>query len=256
VGDVLTELERQGLDDNTFVVFMSDNGRPFPRCKTTLTLDGVRTPFIVRYPPLVDPGTMCDSVLSVIDLAPTVLNMAGLPLGESFQGIDFTPLLKNPLSSTRQYAYSEHNWHDYRAYERAVHSKTHTYIRNWLPDLPRTPPADAVTSMTFKAMLELKAAGQLPPYQDQCFLTPRPAEELFDSRADPHSLLNLAGTPNHKETLEQMQYLMDIWRDEYQDDPAEDLTPDGFDRTSGKRLPNNLKNGQIQKNKNKGKAKS
>lgn len=251
VGDVLTELKREGLDDNTFVLFMSDNGRPFPRCKTTLTMDGVRTPFIVKYPPLVDPGNTCDSLVSVIDIAPTILQLAGLQPGDRFQGLSFKKLLTNPFTSIRQYAYSEHNWHDYRAYERAVHTKTHTYIRNWLPELARTPPADAVTSMTYHAMLELEAGHMLSPYQRDCFVKPRAAEELYDSKADPHSLMNLAGTRNHAITLEQMQYLLDIWREDFQDIEPVDLTPDGFDRTTGKRLANNLKNGQIQQSKKK-----
>ncbi|GIS62060.1 MAG: hypothetical protein CM1200mP2_42850 [Planctomycetaceae bacterium] len=62
IGRVLAELDDQGVADNTMVVFLSDNGRPFPRCKTTLYDSGIKTPLLVRFPGVVAPGSTCRSM--------------------------------------------------------------------------------------------------------------------------------------------------------------------------------------------------
>src|SRR5205823_12968494 len=77
VGDTLAELDRQGETANTVVVFISDNGRPFPRCKTTVYDSGIRTPLLVRWPGRVKPGGVCTQLVSSVDLAPTFLVLAG-----------------------------------------------------------------------------------------------------------------------------------------------------------------------------------
>jgi N-sulfoglucosamine sulfohydrolase len=234
IGAVLAEVEAQGVARDTFVLFLSDNGRPFPRCKTTLYDDGIRTPFIIRWPARVKAGSRCERVVSSVDIAPTVIELAGIKSQPSFQGRSFAPLLADPSKSTREHAFAEHNWHDYRAYERAVRSDRFTYIRNWLPELTGNPPADAVRSPTFQEMRQLRDAGKLPPEQRRIFETPRPAEELYDTRSDPHSLKNLAEDPGHKRALERMRRAMDEWRKETGDSfDREKLTPDRFDRESG-----------------------
>jgi len=79
VGLVVEELRRQGVLDGTCIMFMADNGRPFPRCKTQLYDNGIKAPFVVRWPDgFVKPGSVCNSLASVIDIAPTVLDLAGL----------------------------------------------------------------------------------------------------------------------------------------------------------------------------------
>lgn len=237
VGKVDVELERQGIAEDTFVLFISDNGRPFPRCKTTLYDSGIKTPFIVRWPGKVKAGSECHSLVSVVDIAPTILSLAGINLAPTFQGTSFAPLLTHPEASIRDYAYTEHNWHDYQAHERGVRSQRYLYIRNAFPELPGTPPADAVRSPTYRKMQELHARGELIPVQASCFIAPRPAEELYDTVQDPYSLLNLAGDPEYAQVLAEMQEAHRIWAMETADKVPEQPTPDGFDRHTGKRLP-------------------
>ena len=86
VGEVLAELDRQGVAGDTLVLFLSDNGRPFPRCKTTLYDSGIRTPLIVRWPGHIEPGSRCGSLVSTIDIAPTVLRLAGHRAGAELPG--------------------------------------------------------------------------------------------------------------------------------------------------------------------------
>tara|TARA_R110002049_G_scaffold27321_2_gene94216 strand:+ start:410569 stop:411993 length:1425 start_codon:yes stop_codon:yes gene_type:complete len=241
IGEVLEELDRQNVADNTFVLVISDNGRPFPHCKTRVSVPGVRTPFVVRFPKGVrNAGTEIKQTVSTIDIAPTVLELAGLEPLASFQGHSFAPVLAGARIRVRPYAFAEHNWHDYRAFERGAHDTQYCYIRNWLTETPGTPPADAVRSPTFAVMKRLHDEGKLTAEQRECFETPRPAEFLYDVDADPNCLNNLAADPKHADVLRRMRIALDQWRHETDDVfPGEDqLTPDGFDRTTGDRTIN------------------
>jgi arylsulfatase A-like enzyme len=122
LGDVMEELKRQGVDDNTLVIYMTDNGRPFPRCKTRLYDSGVKTPFIVRWPSKSGKGRT-DALISSIDIAPTFCELADAPVPETFQGYSFAPVLNDLAARTRSYIAAEHNWHDYQAHERSVRTE-------------------------------------------------------------------------------------------------------------------------------------
>jgi arylsulfatase A-like enzyme len=237
IGEVLAELDKQGVADNTFVLFMADNGRPFPRCKTTLYDSGIRTPFVLRYPPLVKPNTTGSELISSVDLAPTVLDLGGLKPTPAMQGLSFAPLLRGtPGATRRDHIVAEHNWHDYQAHERAVRTSRYLYIWNAFPQLTGSPPADAVRSPTYKEMQKLEAAGKLPDGQRSCFLKPRPAEELYDVQADPNCLRNLAGDANQSAVLKQLRGELETWRKLTDDRVPATPTPDKFDRQTGEAL--------------------
>ncbi|HEV7279651.1 MAG TPA: sulfatase [Pirellulaceae bacterium] len=240
-GEVLDELRRQGVYENTFVLFMADNGRPFPRCKTTLYDSGVQTPFVVSFPPLTGDGSVNRQLVSSVDLAPTIAELAGLPAQPTFQGRSLTPTLKDAKTGVRDYVFAEHNWHDYRAFERSVRDDRWLYIADAAPHLTGSPPADAVRSPTFEAMVELEQKGDLPEPQRGCFVAPRPAEGLYDVVADPHQLTNLASDPAHAETLEKLRGVQQAWARETGDTPIDqvspdELTADKFDRLTGEPL--------------------
>jgi N-sulfoglucosamine sulfohydrolase len=241
VGEVLAELDRQGVAGDTLVLFLSDNGRPFPRCKTTLYDSGIRTPFLVRWPGHVRPGSHCGSLVSTIDIAPTVLRLVGIEPGPTFQGKDLSPMLRDPTANVREMIFAERNWHDYAAHGRAARSERFKYIRNDDNKSPLTPPADAVRSPSFRAMRRLRDAGELTPAQRACFVTPRPAEELYDLEADPHELHNLAGDPRFAEVLGGMRRALSAWGRETGDVVPEKLSPDEFDRETGDPLPHRLR---------------
>lgn len=233
VGKVREELEAQGVWDNTVVIFLSDNGRPFPRCKTTVFDSGVRTPLIIRLPRNLHAGAVCKALVSSIDLAPTLTAMAGVDPLPTFQGVSMLPLLDNPQAKIRDYVFSEHNWHDYRAFERSVRTERYLLIRNWVTDVPRTPPADAVRSPTFQAMRRLRDAGQLTPEQMQCFVLPTSEIELYDTQVDFHNLHNLADKPEMREIGDKLQTVLSEWMQRTNDAVPPQLTPDRFDRETG-----------------------
>ncbi|HND56137.1 MAG TPA: sulfatase, partial [Pirellulaceae bacterium] len=211
VGRLLDELDRQKLAQNTVVMFLSDNGRPFPRCKTTLYDSGIQTPLIVRWPAQIKAGGRTRSLVGSIDIGPTLLELAGISAPPSFQGKSFAPTLREPAKSVRDLLFAEKNWHDFDDHARSATDGRFKYIRHAFTDRPLTPPADAVRSVSFQELRRLRDAGMLTDEQRICFRTPRPGEELFDLSADPHELRNLAADPAHATTLTRLRAALDEW---------------------------------------------
>jgi arylsulfatase A-like enzyme len=102
LGDILANLRRHGIEDNTIVVFMSDNGAPsqVPRNlplrghKLTPYEGGIRVPMIVKWPSVVEAGSTCNAYLIIEDLFPTILEMAGIPFDQEIDGESIVPMLK------------------------------------------------------------------------------------------------------------------------------------------------------------------
>jgi arylsulfatase A-like enzyme len=212
VGGALAAIDREGAAARTLVMFLSDNGRPFPRCKPTVYDSGVRTPLIVRWPGRVAPGSTCRSLVSAVDIAPTFLAAAGVRPPASMQGRSLLALFSDPSASIRDEVYAERNWHDHPARDRMVRTLRYKYIRNFYPDLPATPPEDVRRSPTWRAMEILFARGALPPEQANSLVAPRPQEELYDLEADRDELLNLAGDPSRAQVLRDMRRLLETWQ--------------------------------------------
>ncbi|MFT5130873.1 MAG: N-sulfoglucosamine sulfohydrolase [Rhodothermales bacterium] len=233
LGRVMDELEKQGVADNTLLLFISDNGRPFPRDKVTLYDSGIKTPFYLRWPAKVQKGSKTSSLISSIDIAPTLLDVAGVTPQRSFVGKSFLPILQNPAATTRSYAFAEKHWHDYDDQIRAVTNGRFKYLRNYYTEFPNTPSADGVRSPVFQKMLELKKAGTLPSHQMGFFTHPRPAEELYDCEADQYELKNLADDPAHAGVLATMRAQLADWRARTGDKLPTKRTLDEFDRLTG-----------------------
>jgi arylsulfatase A-like enzyme len=238
VGQVVNELERQGLLSNTLLLVMADNGRPFPRAKTRLHDCGMKTYLVAHWPAgIARPGTPAGGLVSAIDIAPTVLGLAGVKAPETMQGVSFAPLLADPAAVVRRCAFSEHNWHDYEAHGRSVRSEGYLYIRNRRPQFAWQGPADSVASPSHQSLRARRDAGALTPAQADVFLAPRPAEELYLTADDPEQLRNLSGDPKHAAAHARLAALLDTWTEATGDSAPAELSADSFDRETGKRLP-------------------
>lgn len=235
IGQVVAELEQQGVLENTLILVMADNGAPFPRAKTRLHDTGMRTPFVVHWPAgIKQAGTPSSNLVSSIDIAPTVLGLAGLPVAPTMQGVSFAPMLTDPVAVVRRHAFSEHNWHDYESHGRSVRSEGFLYLRNHRPQFAWQGPADSVASPSHQQLRTLRDAGKLTPEQADVFLAPRPTEELYRIDADPNQMQNLASDPNYSATKAKLSKLLDEWSDATHDSIPADLTKDQFDRETGK----------------------
>lgn len=237
VGRILEALERQGELDRTCVVYLSDNGMPFPRAKTTLYDSGIRTPLLVRYPAVARPGGVRDGLVSAVDLAPTILELAGVA-PDSMEGRSFVPMLRSAEAPGRPAVFAEANWHDYAQFSRAVRTERFLLVRHYYWDKPLWNSVDSIHSPTWSALLELERAGRLTPAQRFLFVEPRPFEELYDLREDPASLVNVADDPRYREDLYRLRTLLDNWRVETGDVMPAVRRPDGWTR-EGVPLPHN-----------------
>lgn len=236
VGATMNALKEARLLDNTLVLILADNGRPFPRAKTRLHDSGMKTALIAHWPARIKHAGTCDSLVSSIDLTPTLLAAAGAPPLPSAQGVSLLPTFDDPATVVRRHAFSEHNWHDYEAHGRSVRSEGYLYIRNQRPQTAWQGPADSVASPSHQSLLALRAAGKLSPPQQDVFLAPRPTEELFLTAKDPLQLDNLASNPAHADARQRFAKLLDQWIEETGDAAPDDLSPDGYSRETGKPL--------------------
>lgn len=235
VGQALRVLEEQKILDDTVILVLTDNGRAFPKAKTRVNVPGVKSPLIVRYPRLVARRSVTPALVSAVDLAPTLLELAGAPALRQTDGVSFLPILREPTRRIRPFAFAEHNWHTYQAYERAAITEDFVYIRNWLPELPGTPPGEVVPVPSYQAMTRLFEAGRLAPEFSDTFISPRPAEELYAIGADPSCMRNLAADPANQATRAGLRRELDAWQERTSDRfPGKDkLKPDEADRRTG-----------------------
>ncbi len=234
MGKLRAELERQGIADNTYVIYCADNGRPLPRAKTRLYDSGIKTPLLIAGPGV--EKTVCDSIVSSIDFSATILDLAGVEKIPTIQGVSFAKLLSDPSAKIRDYAFAEHNWHVFQAHERMVRFGDWLYIKNAFPELQNLCMEGDPTFPAGEELWEYEAAGKLKPEQRDIFLKPRPAEELYRVSKDPHQIANLAANPENSPVLEEARALLERWTTETGDSIPEDITNDRQD-AYGKKNP-------------------
>jgi len=235
VGRVVAELKRQGVFDNTLIWYISDNGRPLPRCKTRLYDSGIKTPMIVSWPKQIKPA-VTNSFASAIDIAATCLDVAGLDRNSSIQGVSLLRVFKDPLATMRDVAFAEHNWHVYRNHERMVRFGDYLYIRNNFPEQANLC-MEAFLGGAGESLLAAHRAGTLKPAQRMVFRRPCPPEELFHVPSDPHQFNNLVKIPDHAKALATARRLLAEWTRATGDDVPDNPTPDREARPGGKRPP-------------------
>lgn len=241
IGTILAELDRRGRTDDTLVVFFSDNGMPFPRAKGTLYDSGIGTPLIFKWPGRVEPGTVHEGLASVIDLAPTFLDIAGLPVPADMQGRSMVPVLSNPARPGHDAVFSERNWHNCDEHMRSIRTHKYKLIRNAYTDLPHGNPSDVSSCPSWDALQELKAQGALSPAQATLFQFPRPEVELFDVQSDPDELVNLASQPEYAEIVAELSGRLDDWIASTGDfPPTYRRRADNTDRITGEKFSNEI----------------
>ena len=244
IGTMMGELEGRGLRDSTLVVFLSDNGAPFPREKGTLYDSGTRTPLIFSWPAVIRAGAVYDrGPVSTIDLMPTLLELAGGRVPASVQGKSFRELLTSPGSYTgREYVFSERNWHDCDEHQRAVRTARYKLIRtDAYTSLPLCTAADIGASPSFLALRTLTRAGRLTPAQARLFEAPRARLELYDLERDPWELTNLADDPAQAARVRELAAVLQAWMESTDDFPASyRVRDDHTDRITGVQFSKNI----------------
>ncbi len=237
VGWILEELEKDGLADDTVVIFFADNGRLEARGIHWCYDTGLHVPMIVRWPknfpapPQIRPGTENGQVISLIDVTATTLAIAGIPRPPGMQGRVF---LGDRPDAPRTYAFSARDRIDETVNRiRSVRDARYRYIRNYMPEqgFASLNRYKEKCFLVQPLMRELQRQGKLSgPAAD--LLRPLPPEQLFDTQVDPHEIRNLAGSdrPEHRDALARLRAALDVWIAETGDrgerpEPADVVAP-------------------------------
>ncbi|MCZ6719328.1 MAG: sulfatase [Gammaproteobacteria bacterium] len=198
VGRIFSALSQTGLADNTIVVFTSDHGVELPRCKWELYDGGIRTALLMRWPEgSVRGGRVCDWQISNVDLVPTLLDFAHLPIPQNVQGRSFASFFAGehdtpPRDATFAMMHASNRWTE----SRSIRTGQYKLIRNFSPSrLPR-----------------------VPSQRGRSSAQERPVLELYDLAADPHELHSVSRTPQYDTVRRDLDTRLLSWLQEV-DDP-------------------------------------
>lgn len=223
IGEKLRELADAGLQDDTIVFYFSDHGSGMPRSKRWLYKSGLHVPLIVRIPEKYAhlrpagyvPGGTNDRLVAFVDLAPTVLSLAGIEPPEWMHGSAF---LGKYSAAARPYNFGFRDRMDERYdLSRSVSDRSYLYIRNYMPHreygqylsyMFQTP-----TTRVWKALFD---RGELSPPRTY-FWQEKPAEELYDIESDPHQVRNLVNDPRYTPALNRLRSAHHAWVREIRD---------------------------------------
>ena len=263
IGHYLDILEDWGLRENTVAIYLSDNGPPFPRAKGSLYDPGVRTPYIWSWPERIEPGTRRNDLTSTVDLAPTLLDVAGVRPPESMEGRSILAALTGPAGrdgqvdrgrelrgtgggadpvtndgtggAARDAVFFQRNWHGTEDHIRAVRTRRYKLIINTYEEQPFGLPPDVAQSESWASLLRLQAEGELSRVQQLNFTTPRPPVEFYDLWRDAREYTNRAWDEAYAEEQARLFRELDAWMARTNDyPPGPEPRGDAVDRVTGR----------------------
>ncbi len=223
VGYVLQKLEKDGLADNTIVIFMGDHGRAMVRGKQWPYESGLRIPLIIRWPAPLEPpkgwipGSKSNRIIESIDISASTLALAGIRPPLTMQGRVF---LGDEPDPERKYAFGGRDRGDETVDRiRTVRDQRFRYILNFYPERPflQTNRYKEFSYPMIPLMRELYEEGKLDSVQARLLAPTRPAEELYDLEHDPYEIYNLAKDPVYRDKLLELRAALDTWMIETND---------------------------------------
>jgi len=243
-GEAIKLLEDAGRLENTIIVWTSDNGMPFPRAKATVYDGGSRVPLAVRWPSKVKGPRTLDEFVVLTDIAPTLLEAAGLRTPPEMTGRSLMPLLAGQKQPGRDKVFLERERHanvrrgDLSYPVRAVRTKEFLYIRNLRPD--RWPAGDPemyfavgefgdIDGGPTKDLLTSRRNDPAVTKYFKLATDKRPAEEFYDLRKDAGQLLNLAEKAEYAKAKKRLRSALDQWMRQT-GDPRATTDDDRWDR--------------------------
>ncbi len=198
IGEVLHALDDLGLSENTLVLFLSDNGPHYPGMISTLYDRGVATPMLARWPGKIKPGKVVHHLINTIDIMPTFLEAAGIPIPGEVQGRSFYRMLtEGKAPATHDAVYMEMTDHVHHIPTRAVRTKRWKYIKNY---------SDNPFGLDMNN--HDKWAHRMCELPNHPWKRPRVPEELYDLKKDPNEQHNLAGDAQYAGRLEKMRAML------------------------------------------------
>ncbi len=223
VGLILAQLEKDGLAENTIILFFGDHGESMVRGKQFCYEEGLHIPLLIRWPKkFPEPahfkaGSVDARLIEAIDFAPTMLALAGAPVPPKMQGRAF---LGDKTAAPREYAFGARDRCDETVFRlRTVRDDRYRYIRNFTPDRPFLQKNDYKEKQypVWTLLPKLNAEGKLTPVQAALCAPTMPPEELYDLTADPHEIHNLAAAPDHATALKHLRSVLEKWIEDSND---------------------------------------
>lgn len=217
VGEILAQLEADGLLDSTIIFWYGDHGGPLPRQKRLMYDSGIKVPMVVRFPDQWNAGTRDDRMTSFLDLLPTLVSLAGEKPTDNVDGKAFYGPYTDDSNRETVFAGSD-RFDEVYDMRRAVRTMDFKYIKNFYPERPMyTPVAYREQMPIMQELLRLREEGNLSPEQALWFRETKPAEELYELNSDPFELNNLAGNPAYASRLAELRKACADWMEEIGD---------------------------------------
>jgi arylsulfatase A-like enzyme len=235
VGFMLAELEKRDKMDNTVVIFLSDNGLPFIKGKAFLYDTGIETPLIVSWKDKTKQGAVHNNgMVSFIDIAPTILDIAGIAMPKGMYGESIKPLILDPAKKGREVIYAERNFHDTEDYARCIRTSKYKLIYNAYPYKLTAITGDMQKSPSWWDLMAAKREDKLNREQQFVFKYPRSSIELYDLEKDPLEFSNIADHGENVEIVRELLLKLRKWQKETKDtDWWEKERDDAIDRVTG-----------------------
>lgn len=216
IGFLLDELEKSGHAENTLVIFLGDHGPPFSRGKTTCYESGLRVPFIVRWPGVAQQNIESLALVSAADIAPTILDAAGVADTPEFHGTSLRTTLTNaiPPSDWRTHLVGEFHYHGNRGFfpRRAIRNQRYKLIHNQLAGTGK--PIDRVDGDPVGKFAETDKYRDQPAGKAFRRYTNPPEWEFYDLDNDPVEFVNLIDSPDHTGMIAELKSALLRWREE------------------------------------------
>lgn len=211
VGEIISELKRDGLYDNTIIFFYSDHGDGLPFVKREVLVRGLHIPLIVRFPGNKNAGSVNNALISAVDFAPSVLSLAGIPVPAYMQGQACLGSQKS--KKIRKYIFAARDRMDTEVDRvRAVFDSRFEYLKNFMPQKPYYQDIKYRLQIPMmRRMISMKDSGLLNEIQMRWFSASKPLEELYDTKSDPYQFHNLAKNPTYKKELAQLKNVLENW---------------------------------------------
>lgn len=226
VGEVIARLEKEGIRENTLVIFMTDHGISHARGKQFLYDEGTQVPLVISGPGIQPVSTRTDLV-EHIDISALSLAAAGIEIPEDMQARD---ILADDYAYRRAVFSARDRCDETVDHIRSVRTDTFKYIRNFLPQRPYLQPCrykDAKSILI--ALRDWNAKGKLNTTQSLLFRETRPTEELYDLTRDPHEITNLAQLPEYEDKLKEMRRRLNRWMRRTNDQGRIPESPEMYD---------------------------
>jgi arylsulfatase A-like enzyme len=215
VQSMIDQIKAAGLLDSTIIIFYSDNGGPMPRGKRAVYESGTLVPFMVRFPDGFRKGEVDQSLVSFVDVAPTLLSLANIKPPRYIQGKAFLGKVYN--KSDRKYVFGASDRFD-EAIDKIgyIRDCKFRYIKNYMPEMPGYLPIEFRLQMPMmRRMTELLAKDSLNEIQKSWFKSPKVAEEFYNVENDPHEINNLINNPAYKNEISRLRKAYKQWDDQY-----------------------------------------